>query len=115
MLDLQQHAVARGLVELDVVLAGQQPLELGAVEAGGAADQRHARRVEVELVLPHRPDHVAPADAGGEVVLEAGLPVFRRDHPVRAEHAEIFRDQRVLVDCAARIFSAISIAFITSP
>ena len=37
---LQQHAVARGLVELDLVLGGEQVLELRAVEAGGAADQR---------------------------------------------------------------------------
>ena len=52
---LQQHAVARGLVELDVVVRSQQILERGAVVAGGAAHQRHARRVEDEFVLAASP------------------------------------------------------------
>ena len=50
---LQQDGVARGLVDLDVVAVGQHSLELRAVEAGGAADQRHAGRIEAELVLLH--------------------------------------------------------------
>ena len=57
---LQQHAVARRLVELDVILARQQALELRSVETRGAADQRHARGIEVELVLPHRLDRPWP-------------------------------------------------------
>ena len=50
---LQQNGISRGLVELDVVALCQQSLELRAVEAGGAANQRHARRIEAELVLSH--------------------------------------------------------------
>ena len=77
---LQEHAVARGLVELDVVLAREQALELGAVEPGGPADEGHARRVEIELVLAHGMDHVGPGGPGREVVLEPRLPVLGRDH-----------------------------------
>ena len=84
---LQQHRVARRLVDLDVEAVGQQALELRAVETGGAAHQRHARRIEVELVLAHGFDDVGPGRAGLEVVDEAGLAELRRDHLVGAEHA----------------------------
>ena len=113
---LQQHRVARRLVDLDVVAVGQQPLELRAVEAGGAADQRHARRIEVELVLAHRLRRRRPRSMLGlEIVDEAGLAELRRDHLVGAEHPEIFRDQRVMVDGRAGSSSAIEIAFMHEP
>ena len=94
---------------------GQQPLELRAVEAGRAADQRHAGRIEVELVLAHRLDDVAPGRAGREEVHEAGLAELGRDHLVGAEHLEVLRDQRMARSPRARILSAIAIAFITRP
>ena len=50
---LQQDAVARRLVELDVVPVRQQILELRSVVAGRPANERHPRRIEAELVVPH--------------------------------------------------------------
>ena len=51
---------------------GEQALELRAVEAGGAAEQRHARRIEEELVLAQRAA-TASAQRGArrDVVVEA--------------------------------------------
>src|SRR5688572_24525601 len=48
---LQQDAVARRLVHLDVEAVRQQCLELRPVEAGPPADERQPGRVERELVL----------------------------------------------------------------
>ena len=61
--DLDEHAVARGLVDLDVVLAGEQRLELGAVVPRGAAEQRDPGRIEVELVVVQRADRVASSSS----------------------------------------------------
>ena len=46
---LDQHGIARGLVDLDSVASSQKALELGAIEGGGAAYQRQPRRIEAEL------------------------------------------------------------------
>jgi len=40
------------------VLTREQPLELRAVVAGGAAEQRDPRGIEIELVVVERPDRV---------------------------------------------------------
>ena len=47
---LEQDAVARRLVELDVELTCQQPLELGAIKPRGTAQQRDASGIQNELV-----------------------------------------------------------------
>ena len=47
---LEQDAVARGLVELDVELTCQQSLELGAIKPGGTAQQSDAGGIQNELV-----------------------------------------------------------------
>ena len=73
---LEQHAVARGLVELDVVFS-PAGLELRAVEAGGAAHQCHARRVEVEFILLHALEAVAQFVPGARIIMEAGLAGIR--------------------------------------
>ena len=96
--DLDEHAVARRLVDLDVVLAGEQRLELGAVVAGGATEQRDPRRVEVELVVVERPDRVGHRPARRAPVGEARLPVLGGDHLGRRGRAEVLGDQRVRVD-----------------
>ncbi|MCY1369278.1 hypothetical protein D9M69_563080 [compost metagenome] len=57
---LQQNAIARRLVQLDVILIRQQTLELRAVESGSSANQRHPRRIEIELVVLHRLDYGRP-------------------------------------------------------
>ena len=60
---LDQHGIARGLVDLDAVTVGQDALELRAVEAGGAAHQRQARRIETELVFLQAVQDLSPVDA----------------------------------------------------
>ena len=100
---LQQDRVARGLVELDVVFVGHKLLELGAVVAGGAADQGHAGRVEAELVLVHAADLVLEGDTRREEVDEAALAVLGWHHLVGAEHLEVLGDQRMGVDLAADV------------
>ena len=71
---LEQYGVARGLVDLDIEATRQQAFELRSVETGGSANQRHAGRVEVELILAHRLDYIGPAGAGLQIVDEARLP-----------------------------------------
>ena len=112
---LQQDRIARGLVDLDVEAIGQQALELGSVETGGAAHQGHAGRIEVELVLAHRLHDIRPA--------RAGLPDSRRS-PTAGRHRESARWRRAIrkyfeitgwaltIDL---IFNAIEMAFITRP
>ena len=68
---LQQHAVARRLVDLDVEPLRQQPLELRAVEAGAAADERQPRRVERELVVVPRVEQLLPRGVRPAVVVDA--------------------------------------------
>ena len=68
---LDQHGIARGLVDLDSVAVGQDFLELRSVEACGAAHQREARWIETELVLLQAVQNLSPVDARGQVVSKA--------------------------------------------
>ena len=95
---LQQDGVARRLVELDVVAARQQSLELRAVEAGGPAHQRHARGIEAELVLLQAAPCRRPIRLRIEVIGEAAFAILRRHHLVGAEDVEILGDQRMFGD-----------------
>ena len=60
MLDCSSTLLREVLLSWMLYSLGEQALELGAVEAGGAADQRHARRIEIELVLAHGVDARRP-------------------------------------------------------
>jgi hypothetical protein len=95
---LQQHRVARGLVDLDAVLVCEDALELRAVEAGSAADQRHTGRIEAELIVLQAFQCGSPVRVGRQVVDKTGLPILHRHHGVGAEDTEVFRDQRIAVD-----------------
>jgi len=53
------------LVDLDVVLTREQPLELRAVVAGGAAEQRDPRGIEIELVVVGAPRSCRPSSSPG--------------------------------------------------
>src|SRR4029450_9538192 len=88
------------LVELEVETTRQEVLELSAVEPRGAAGYGEARRVERALVGLPRLQQRPPRD-GRRVVLDAGGSQLRRDQLRRREHAEIARNQRVVVDLAA--------------
>ena len=96
--DLDKDAVARRLVDLDVVFLGEQALELGAVEAGRAAHERHPGRIEEELVPVQRLDRIAPVGVRRAVILETRGAKLRRNHLLRRQDAEILRDQRMRVD-----------------
>ena len=71
---LQQDAVARRLVHLDVESVRQQGLELGAVEAGPPADERQPRRVECELVAVPRVEEILPGGERAAVIGDARRP-----------------------------------------
>ncbi len=92
---LEQHGIARGLVELNAIAVGENALELRAVESGGATDQRHSRRVEAELVFPQAAQSHHPVGARRQVVNEATFAILRRHHVVGAENTEVFRDQGI--------------------
>src|SRR3954462_5070381 len=100
---LQEHAVARRLVHLDIVVARQKRLKLSAVESRIAANQRHARGIEAEFVVPHAPHRVAPIRTGREIVDEPALPVFSWNHFVGAEHMKIFGDKGVAAHLSTNV------------
>ncbi|MCY1440305.1 hypothetical protein D9M71_565730 [compost metagenome] len=67
---LQQHAVARGLVQLNIVAVGQQVLERGAVKACMATDQRQAGRVQGDFIGVQGIDDGGPRSTLGQVILQ---------------------------------------------
>ena len=88
--------------------SASRPLNCVPSKPAVAADQRHARRIEAELVLvPGAATHVAPRwNAAGQVVLEAGLSRYSAGIISSApSDVEVFRDQRMRVDAAAQIRS----------
>ena len=79
MLDCSSTELREVLLIWMLYSVGQHALELRAVEAGGAAHQRHAGRIETELVLPHRSSATSPQFVPGvRIVDEAGLPDIPR-------------------------------------
>ena len=112
---LQQHRVARGLVDLDVVVVGQQPLELGAVEARGAADQRHAGRVEAELVLVHALRASRPRSTPGARKSAKPLPRYSAGTISSAPSTWKYFEISGCELTSRRISRAISIAFMHQP
>ena len=92
----EEHAVSRGLVDLNTVAIHQDlGLEGVAVESGGADQERDARRVHRELVAgPGLPD-VVPAVILVVVRLDTGLAILRGDQIADAEQPEVFAEQRV--------------------
>ena len=81
----EQDRVARGLVDLDAVAVHQVPLlECVTVDPGCADEQRHATRVEDELVEAPRPQHLCQSES--ERLVDAGRPV-RAGNQVGGGHA----------------------------
>src|SRR4029077_18372879 len=99
---LQQQAVSRSLVELDVVVGGEQILELSAIESGGTADQSETGHIEREFVFGQRFHDGCPVGSGREVIHKTRIPEFRGNHFVRTQYSEILRDQWVRVHFAAQ-------------
>ncbi|MNL39617.1 hypothetical protein D3C87_1619040 [compost metagenome] len=95
---MQQHAVARGLVQLDVVGGRQQVLERRAVVSRRAAHQRHAGGVQAEFIILQGLHRRQPVHAGRQVIREPRRAKLVRNHLVDAQHAEVLRDDRVLGD-----------------
>ena len=83
------------LVHLDVEAARQQALELGSIETGCSANDGHAGRVEVELILAHGLYDIGPAYAGLQIIDEARLPERIRNKLVGAKHLEVFGYDRM--------------------
>src|SRR4051812_7129198 len=92
---LEQDRIPRGLVDLNSIPTGKNSLELSTVVSGSAAHQSHARRIEAEFVLNQASTCDHPVRARRQEIDEAAFAILRRDHFVRAEDAEVFRNQGI--------------------
>ena len=101
-IDLEQDAVARCLVDLDVVRAGQQLLELGAIQTCGPTRHRHASGIQEELIRCDRPHRLVPPGHPRPRRGDPARPVLRRDHLGGAQRPEVLGDERTVVDLLAK-------------
>ena len=100
---LEQHAVARCLVELNVVLSGQQILELCAVKASGPADQGETRDIEGEFILVERFYCGCPIGSWRQVIYKSRISELGGNHFVGTEDPEVLRDERMRIQFAAQV------------
>src|SRR2546430_15639889 len=77
---LEQDAVARRLVQLDVELACEQTLERGAIKPRRTTQQGDTRRIQNEFVARPRVVDSFPTNPLGMEVLESAGPVLCRHH-----------------------------------
>src|SRR6185369_16009355 len=99
---LEQNAVTRSLVQLNVELAREQSFERRAIETGRTTQQRDASRIQNELVTRPRVVDRFPSYSFRVEVLESAGPIFCGHHLSIGRDAEVFRDQRMLVHLATK-------------